>query len=68
MIVFVDVDTPLLNAIREGDISTLRQLAFTSGGYRSNEIRKKVWPLLLGANTDVTLLDEKGQKFRTHTF
>ena len=56
------VDTALLKAIRESDIPTLKKLAFSPGGYGSDEIRKKVWPLLVAANTNVTLLDGKGNK------
>lgn len=60
MIFFTGADTPLERAIHENDISTLRKLAFSPGGYGNNKIRKEVWPLLVAANRNVTLLDGKG--------
>lgn len=62
VIFYTDPDTALLTAVRENDLSTLRRLAFKPGGYGSNEIRKKVWPLLVGADTNVTLLDGNGNR------
>lgn len=66
MIFYTDPDTALLTAVRENDLSTLRRLAFKPGGYGSNEIRKKVWPLLVGADTNVTLLDGNDPALRWH--
>lgn len=60
MIIFTGADTPLVRALHEKDIHTLRKLAFSPGGYGSNEIRKEVWPLLVAAKTNVILLDGKG--------
>ena len=62
MIFYTDTDTALLAAVRENDLSALRQLAFTPGGYGSNEVRKKVWPLLVAADTNVRLLDSNGNR------
>lgn len=67
MIFYPDVDTPLVRAIREKDISTLRKLAFSPGGYGNNEVRKKVWPILVAASENVTLLDGKGNIYRVAT-
>ena len=68
MILYTNADKALLAAIREGDVSTLRKLAFSPGGYGSNDIRKKVWPLLVAADTKVTLLKSNGNIPRSNRF
>ena len=54
------LDPSLDEALHENDIAALRRLAFSSGGYGKIEIRQKVWPVLIAANSSLRLLENNG--------
>jgi len=54
------LDPSLDRALHENDIAALRRLAFSPGGYGKIEVRQKVWPVLIAANSSLRLLGNNG--------
>ena len=48
------------NALRSEDVTKLREIAFWPGGFQNNELRRQVWPMLMGLDrrpSQIKLLD-----------
>ncbi|KAF2225037.1 rab-GTPase-TBC domain-containing protein, partial [Elsinoe ampelina] len=48
----------IIKACGERDLQTLADLSATSGGFIEDEIRRQVWPILLGSDTVPVLSDD----------
>ncbi|XP_065914315.1 TBC1 domain family member 20-like [Dysidea avara] len=59
-------DPPLDRALHENDIAALKRLAFSPGGYGNNEVRQKVWPVLIATDSSLKLLGNNDPSLRSH--
>ncbi|KAI0859773.1 rab-GTPase-TBC domain-containing protein [Xylaria cubensis] len=48
----------IVDACKRKDIDELRDIAVASGGFLSDDLRSRAWPILLGSDTDTTTSDD----------
>lgn len=49
------IEAHILDACERKDINKLRGIAITPGGFLSDQLRSRAWPVLLGFEADITL-------------
>ncbi|KAI0185645.1 GTPase-activating protein gyp10 [Xylaria flabelliformis] len=48
----------IIDACKRRDIDELRDIAVASGGFLSDQLRSRAWPILLGSDADTTTSDD----------
>ncbi|TRX96911.1 hypothetical protein FHL15_002217 [Xylaria flabelliformis] len=56
----------IIDACKRKDIDELRDIAIASGGFLSDHLRSRAWPILLGSDADTTPDDESWRHLPRH--